>query len=189
MERDRLTAFTDGVLAIIVTIMVLELRPPEGAAFADLFALCPKFLGYLLSFVYIAIYWNNHHHMFQAVQKVTGGALWANMHLLFWISLIPFVTDWMGERFAAIPVATYGVVLMSAGAAYFILSRVLLASAGPTSLLARALGRDVKGIASLVIYALAVAVALFAPWLACALYVVVALLWLVPDQRIERLLG
>jgi uncharacterized membrane protein len=189
MHKGRLEAFSDGVLAIIITIMVLELRQPPGSDLAALGAAAPKLLLYLLSFVFIGIYWNNHHHMLQAAQRVTGGALWANMHLLFWLSLIPFVTDWMGEHFAPIPVATYGIVLLSAGAAYFILSRVLLASHGPTSLLARAIGRDAKGIASLVIYAVAVGVALVAPWLACALYVVVALLWLVPDRRIERLLA
>ena len=189
MTKGRLEAFTDGVIAILITILVLELRAPHGADLAALQPLVPTALSYVLTFVFIAIYWNNHHHMFQAVQRVTGGALWANMHLLFWLSLIPFVTDWMGEHFASIPVAAYGMVLISAAAAYFILSRVLLASHGSTSLLARAIGRDAKGIASLVIYAVAVAVALVAPWLACALYVVVALLWLVPDQRIERLLA
>jgi uncharacterized membrane protein len=189
MHKGRLEAFSDGVMAIIITIMVLELPVPPGSDLAALGVAAPKLLIYLLSFVLIAIYWNNHHHMFQAVQRVTGGALWANLHLLFWLSLIPFVTDWMGEHFAAIPVAAYGVVLISAGSAYFILSRVLLASHGPTSLLARALGRDTKGIASLVIYAVAVGVALVAPWLACALYAVVELLWLVPDRRIERLLS
>jgi len=188
MDKSRLEAFSDGVLAIIITIMVLELRLPTGADLAALEAVAPRLLSYLLSFVFIGIYWNNHHHMFQAARRVTGAALWANLHLLFWLSLIPFVTDWMGEHFAPIPVAAYGVVLISAGSAYYILSRVLLATHGPGSLLARALGRDAKGIVSLAIYALAVGLALVEPRLACALYVVVALIWLVPDRRIERLL-
>jgi len=188
MHKGRLEAFSDGVIAIIITVMVLELHMPTSAGLPALRAVAPKLLLYLLSFVFVAIYWNNHHHMFQAARRVNGAALWANMHLLFWLSLIPFVTDWMGERFGPIPVAAYGVVMISAAIAFYILSRVLLAVNGPDSPLARALGRDHKAIASLVIYAVAVALALARPWLAVALYVVVALIWLVPDRRIERVL-
>ena len=188
MHKNRLEAFSDGVLAIIITIMVLELHTPNGASLAALGAAAPKLLLYLLSFVFIAIYWNNHHHMLQAVQRVTGAALWANLALLFWLSLIPFVTDWMGEHFEPLPVAAYGLALLLAAASYFVLSRVLLAAHGPDSLLARALGRDEKGIASLVIYVAAVILAFHRPQLACALYVLVALIWLVPDRRIERVL-
>jgi len=188
MHKGRLEAFSDGVLAIIITIMVLELHMPEGADIAALREAAPKLLTYLLSFVFVGIYWNNHHHMLQVTQRVNGAALWANMHLLFWLSLIPFVTDWMGEHFAPLPVAAYGAVLLAAGTAYFILSRVLLTAHGDDSLLARALSRDVKGVASLLIYMAAVGLALFRPAVACALYVVVALMWLVPDRRIEALL-
>jgi len=188
MHKGRLEAFSDGVLAIIITIMVLELHMPDGADLPALQAAAPKLLTYLLSFVFIGIYWNNHHHMLQVTQRVNGAALWANMHLLFWLSLIPFVTDWMGEHFAPLPVAAYGVVLLASGTAYFILSRVLLAAHGDDSVLARALSRDVKGVASLLIYTAAVVIAFFRPAFACALYVVVALLWLVPDRRIESLL-
>lgn len=188
MHKGRLEAFSDGVLAIILTVMVLELHVPTAADLPALRAVTPKLLLYLLSFLFIAIYWNNHHHMFQAARRVSGAALWANMHLLFWLSLIPFVTDWMGERFGPIPVAAYGVVLISAGTAYYILSRVLLAVNGPGSALARAVGRDRKGLASLGIYAVAVGLALARPMIAVALYVVVALMWLVPDPRIERIL-
>ncbi|HTT68357.1 MAG TPA: TMEM175 family protein [Gemmatimonadales bacterium] len=189
MRKSRLEAFSDGVLAIIITIMVLELRVPADANLAALAAVAPKILGYLLSFVFIAIYWNNHHHMLQAVERVNGAALWANMHLLFWLSLIPLVTSWMGQRFEALPVAAYGVVLLAAAIAYFTLSRVLLAAHGPDSLLARAVGRDAKGIVSVLIYVAAVGLAFVRPAFACALYVVVALMWLIPDRRIERLLA
>ena len=188
MHKGRLEALSDGVFAIIITIMVLELHMPQGASLAALAAVTPKLFTYLLSFAFIAIYWNNHHHMLQATNRVNGAALWANLHLLFWLSLIPFVTDWMGEHFEPLPVAAYGVALISAGTAYFILSRVLVAAHGPDSLLARAFGRDVKGVVSLVTYAVAVALAFISPRTACALYVVVALLWLAPDRRIERLL-
>jgi uncharacterized membrane protein len=188
MHKGRLEAFSDGVLAIIITVMVLELHTPGGRDLAALAAVAPKLLLYLLSFVFLGIYWNNHHHMLQAAQRVTGTALWANMHLLFWLSLIPFVTDWMGEHFGPLPVAAYGVVLLGSGTAYFILSRVLLGTHGPDSLLARALSRDVKGIVSLLIYLVAVMLAVFRPAWSCALYVVVALIWLVPDRRIEKLL-
>jgi uncharacterized membrane protein len=188
VHKSRLEAFSDGVFAVIITIMVLELHVPAGASLAALGVAAPTILGYLLSFVFIAIYWNNHHHMLQAVERVNGAALWANMHLLFWLSLIPFVTSWMGDHFEPLPVAAYGVVLLASGSAYFILARVLLAAHAPDSLLARALGRDAKGVASLLIYVTAVGVAFFRPAIACGLYVVVAMMWLVPDRRIERLL-
>jgi uncharacterized membrane protein len=190
MSKGRLEAFSDGVLAIIITIMVLELKVPHGADVAALRPLFPVFLSYLLSFIYIGIYWNNHHHMLHAATKVTGGILWANLHLLFWLSLVPFVTAWMGENhFAATPVALYGVVLFMAGCAYFILAQTLAAHHGKDSKLARALGKDVKGITSVVIYAVAIAVASSSPAVAGGLYVVVALMWLVPDRRIERVLA
>ena len=188
MHKGRLEAFSDGVLAVIITIMVLELHMPAGATFEALWVVAPKLFLYLLSFVFIAIYWNNHHHMLQAAQRVNGAALWANMHLLFWLSLVPFVTGWMGESFQPVPVACYGMVLLMSGVAYFTLSRILLAAHGPDSLLARALGRDLKGVASLVIYAIAVVLAFFSPPASCALYVVVAVIWLAPDPRIERVL-
>ena len=188
MHKGRVEAFSDGFLAIIITVMVLELHTPGGGDLAALAAAAPKLLLYLLSFVFLAIYWNNHHHMLQAAERVTGTALWANMHLLFWLSLIPFVTSWMGEHFGPLPVAAYGVVMLASGSAYFILSRVLLGTHGPESLLARALRRDVKGVASLLIYLVAALAAVFKPALSCALYVVVALIWLVPDRRIETLL-
>jgi uncharacterized membrane protein len=190
MSKGRLEAFSDGVLAIIITIMVLELKVPHGADVAALRPLFPVFLSYLLSFIYIGIYWNNHHHMLHAATKVTGGILWANLHLLFWLSLVPFVTAWMGENhFAATPVALYGVVLFMAGCAYFILAQTLAAHHGKDSKLARALGKDVKGITSVVIYAVAIAVASSSPAVAGSLYVIVALMWLVPDRRIERVLA
>ncbi len=189
MHKGRLEAFSDGVIAILITIMVLELKLPAGHDLAALATVTPRLGTYLLSFVFIAIYWNNHHHMLQAVERVNGAALWANMHLLFWLSLIPFATGWMNEHFDPLPVAAYGVVLISCGTAYFILARVLVAAHGPQSRLARAIGEDFKGVLSLVIYAAAVGVAYFRPWMACALYVVVALIWLVPDRRIERVLA
>ena len=188
MHKGRLEAFSDGVLAIIITVMVLELHEPGGGSLADLQAAVPKLLLYLLSFVFLGIYWNNHHHMFQAVQRVTGGVLWANMHLLFWLSLVPFVTNWMGEHFGPVPVAAYGAVLSAAGVAYYILSRLLLHAHGPDSLLAKAIGNDVKGVVSVIIYLLGIGLARFQPAVSCALYVVVALVWLVPDRRIESLL-
>jgi uncharacterized membrane protein len=186
MERDRLCAFTDGVMAIIVTIMVLELRPPDGAAFADLLALCPKFLGYVLSFVYIAIYWNNHHHFFHLVKRVDGAILWANIHLLFWLSLVPFTTAWMGEHvFEAVPTATYGASLLAAGLAWYVMQVVIIRAQGPDSPLRRALGRDLKGKLSPWIYLVGVVLAFVWPPAAYAIYAGVALTWLVPDRRIE----
>ncbi len=187
MTRGRLEAFSDGVMAIIITIMVLELRPPHGAQLADLRPLVPKFLSYVMSFIYLAIYWNNHHHLFHVVRQVNGRVLWANLHLLFWLSLVPFVTGWMGENhFAALPVAAYGGVLLCAAITYYILTLALLACHGPNSPLAAALGRDFKGKVSIAIYVAAIVSAALQPLLACALYVFVALMWLVPDQRMER---
>lgn len=189
MSKGRLEAFSDGVLAIILTIMVLEMKVPHGSELHELTPLFPVFLSYLLSFIYIGIYWNNHHHMLHAASRVTGGALWANLHLLFWLSLVPFVTGWMGENhFAPVPVALYGLVLFMAGCAYYILARVLAKSHGPQSKLAIALGKDIKGLASVIIYAVAIALSFFSAPLAGSLYVIVALMWLIPDRRIERVL-
>jgi len=189
LKKSRLEAFSDGVLAIIITIMVLELRVPLQPTLAALLPLWPKILSYAMSFVFIGIYWNNHHHLWHVVERVNGAVLWANLHLLFWLSLVPFVTEWMGaNHFAAAPVAVYGVVLLGSGCAYFIMTRVLLASHAPDSLLARALGSDFKGRISVVIYAAAIVLAFRLPWLAGVLYGVVAVIWLVPDRRIERLL-
>jgi len=186
MSKGRLEAFSDGVLAIILTIMVLELEVPHTAGLDALVPLAPKFLSYVLSFVYIGIYWNNHHHLWQAAKGVNGPILWANMHLLFWLSLIPFVTGWMGEnRFATVPVVFYGGVLWFAGLAYYILTRAMIAHHGQASVLAAAIGKDTKGLWSLYIYTVAIALAFAAAWLAALLYVVVAIIWLVPDRRIE----
>ena len=189
MKKSRLEAFSDGVLAIIITIMVLELRVPHEPTLAALGMMWPKLLSYLLSFVFVGIYWNNHHHLWQVVERVNGSVLWANLHLLFWLSLVPLVTAWMGENhFAAAPVAVYGVVLLGSGLAYYVMSRVLLANHPPDSLLARALGSDFKGRISLLIYAAAIAVAFALPWLAGMLYASVAVMWLVPDRRIEKIM-
>ena len=187
MSKGRLEAFSDGVLAIIITIMVLELTVPHEADLAALLPLVPVFLSYALSFVFIGIYWNNHHHLLQATRQIDGRVLWANMHLLFWLSLIPFATGWMGEnQFAAWPVALYGAVLLLAAIAYTILFRVLVALHGKDSVLGTALGRDFKGKVSLGIYLVAIPLALVNSWLACALYVLVAIMWLIPDRRIEK---
>jgi uncharacterized membrane protein len=189
MSKGRLEAFSDAVIAIALTIMVLELRAPHGDDLAALGPLLPAFLSYVLSFVFLGIYWNNHHHLLQAVGKVDGRVLWANMHLLFWLSLIPFSTAWMGENhFSAWPVAVYGVVLLFAGCAYFILTRVLIGSDSRNATLATAVGEDFKGKASVAIYALAIPLAFVRPWLAWTLYVVVAVMWLIPDRRIENAL-
>jgi uncharacterized membrane protein len=185
MDKGRLEAFSDGVIAIIITIMVLELRPPKEPTVEALRPVVPVFLTYVLSFVFVAIYWNNHHHLIQAADRVSGRVLWANMHLLFWLSLVPFVTHWMGGAFGAVPAAAYGVVMLLAGCAYYLLTRALVADHGPESALAAAVGRDAKGIASVVIYVVAVALAFVEPWVACGLYVVVAVMWLIPDRRIE----
>ncbi len=190
MSKGRIEAFSDGVIAIIITIMVLELSAPHGTDLAALRPLIPVFLSYVLSFVFVGIYWNNHHHLLQAVRQVNGATLWANLHLLFWLSLIPFATGWMGENdFAAWPVALYGLVLLLAGSAYFILSRVLIAHHGQESALATAIGGDFKGMVSLVLYTLAIVLAFINSWLACALYVLVAIIWLIPDRRIEKTLA
>ena len=190
MGKGRLEAFSDGVIAIIITIMVLEMKVPQGADLHALRPLIPLVLSYVLSFVFVGIYWNNHHHLLQAVRHVNGHVLWANLHLLFWLSLIPFVTGWMGQNhFAAWPVALYGAVLLSAGCAYFILTRTLIAHHGRESALATALGRDVKGKISLVCYAVAIPLSFVHAWLAWALYVLVAVMWLIPDRRIEKVLA
>ncbi|MSO20894.1 MAG: DUF1211 domain-containing protein [Acidobacteria bacterium] len=190
MTKGRLEAFSDGVIAIIITIMVLELKVPQGADFAALAPLAPVFLSYVLSYAHLGIYWNNHHHMLQAAQKVNGPILLANLHLLFWLSLVPFVTGWMGENhFAALPVALYGMVLLLSGIAYFILARALTAHHGTDSRLAVALGRDFKGKLSIAIYAVAVPLSFVNPWIAFALYTLVALMWFIPDRRIENTLA
>ena len=190
MGKGRLEAFSDGVLAIIITIMVLELKVPHDPTMAALEKLWPVFLSYVLSFVYVGIYWNNHHHMLHAVHKVSGAILWANLHLLFWLSLFPFVTGWMGENhFAAVPSGVYGFVLLMAGFAFWTLQQIIIASQGRESLLKRAVGSDWKGKSSLLIYAIAIPTALYwSQWLAQCLYVFVALMWLVPDRRVERVI-
>jgi len=186
----RLEAFSDGVIAIIITIMVLELKVPQGTELSALRPLIPVFGSYVLSFVFIGIYWNNHHHMLHAAGKVNGRILWTNLHLLFWLSLIPFVTGWMGESgFGVVPVALYGTVLLMAGLAYYVLARALAAHHGRDSKLAQAMGKDTKGVASLVIYATAIPLSFVNPWIAFSLYVVVALIWFIPDRRIERVLA
>ena len=187
MGKNRMEAFSDGVLAIIITIMVLEMKVPHGEGLAALRPLIPVILSYILSFVYIGIYWNNHHHLLQATRHVSGGVLWANLHLLFWLSLFPFVTGWMGENhFAALPSALYGGVLLMAAVAYAILVQAIIAADDGESLVARAIGRDIKGYASIALYALAIPMAFLGHWIAQGLYVLVALLWLVPDRRIEK---
>jgi uncharacterized membrane protein len=190
MGTGRLEAFSDGVIAIIITIMVLELRPPHGATLADLRPLLPVFLSYVLSFVYLGIYWNNHHHMLHVTRHVDGAVLWSNLLLLFVLSLVPFTTAWMGENHGApTPTAVYGVALLLAGISYYILQRAILRLEGPRSTLASAIGRDLKGKLSPVGYVLAIPLAFVQEWLAWTLYVVVALIWLVPDRRIERIVS
>jgi uncharacterized membrane protein len=187
MNKGRLEAFSDGVIAIIITIMVLELKVPHGASLSDLEPLLPVFLSYILSFVNVGIYWNNHHHMLHACRHVSAGVLWANLHLLFWLSLMPFTTGWMGENhFAALPTAVYGGVLFMAANAYLLLQRAIIRVDGPDSPLARAVGRDRKGFVSWLGYFLAIPIAFVRPWIADALYVLVVLMWLIPDRRIER---
>ena len=187
MGKGRLEAFSDGVIAIIITIMVLELKAPHGTKLAALLPLIPVFFSYVLSFVYVGIYWNNHHHMLHAVNQVDGRILWANLHLLFWLSLIPFVTAWMGEnRFEAVPVALYGVVLLMCSMAYSFLAHALIAHHGKNSPLALALGKDQKGLASMFLYALAIPLSLWHAWLGFAIYTGVAIIWFVPDRRIEK---
>lgn len=190
MGKGRLEAFSDGVLAIIITIMVLELKVPHGEDLAALKPLIPAFLSYVLSFIYIGIYWNNHHHMLHATPSVNGAILWANLHLLFWLSLVPAATDWMGENhFAPAPTALYGVPLLMAAFAYWLLQRTIVARHGRDSLLATALGGDLKGKLSPILYLVAIPAAFVRPWIAGALYVLVALIWLIPDRRIEKALA
>jgi uncharacterized membrane protein len=189
MGRNRLEAFSDGVLAIIITIMVLELRVPHDASLAGLQPLWGVFLSYILSFLYLGIYWNNHHHMLHTVRGVTGGILWANLHLLFWLSLVPFVTGWMGENhFARVPTAAYGVILLMAAMAYWMLQRIIIRSQGANSLLRTAVGHDWKGKLSPALYVIGILAALVAPYFAGVIYALVAVMWLVPDRRIERVL-
>ncbi|GAB3347520.1 TMEM175 family protein [Lysobacter tyrosinilyticus] len=189
MGKNRLEAFSDGVIAIIITIMVLEMKVPHGDTLASLRPILPVFLSYVLSFVYVGIYWNNHHHMLHASTKVSGAVLWANLHLLFWLSLFPFATGWMGENhFAAWPSALYGVVLLMAACAYWILQQAIIATEGSNSLLKSALGNDWKGRVSPLLYLTGIASTFWLPWIALSIYVLAALLWLVPDRRIERAL-
>jgi len=189
MEKNRLEAFSDGVIAIIITIMVLELKVPHATGFAGLKPLVPVFLSYVLSYIYVGIYWNNHHHLLHSTRQVTGGILWANLHLLFWLSLFPFMTGWMGENhLASVPSAVYGFVLLMAALAYYILQCTIIAQQGHNALLASAIGKDWKGKISPTLYFIAIPLAFVSPWIANGLYVVVALIWLVPDRRIERAL-
>jgi uncharacterized membrane protein len=189
MGKTRLEAFSDGVIAIIITIMVLEMKVPHGETVDALLPLFPVFLSYILSFVYVGIYWNNHHHMLHTVKRVSGSVLWANLHLLFWLSLFPFATGWLGENhFAALPSALYGMVLLMAACAYFILQHAIISSEGEESLLKAAVGRDRKGKASLVLYVIAVIVAFWLTWVAQLIYIAVAIMWLIPDRRIENAL-
>ena len=189
MQKNRLEAFSDGVLAIIITIMVLELKVPHSVELAALKPLLPVFLSYVLSFIYVGIYWNNHHHLFHSTKHVSGGILWANMHLLFWLSLFPFTSGWMGENhLAPTPMAVYGFVLLMAAIAYYVLQRAIINQQGRDSLLASALGGDWKGKLSPVLYFIAIPLAFVSPWIASGLYVFVALIWFIPDRRIERVL-
>ncbi len=190
MGKSRFEAFSDGVIAIIITIMVLELKAPKGESINALMPLVPAFLSYVLSFVYVGIYWNNHHHMLQTCRKVTGPMLWANLHLLFWLSLFPFATAWMGENhFGAAPSAVYGLVLLMAAVAYWVLQQIIIASHGRDSILKKAIGRDWKGKLSPLIYTIAILTAFRSQWMSQGLYVLVALVWLVPDKRIEKALA
>ena len=187
MSKTRLEAFSDGVIAILITIMVLEFRTPEGHDWTALGPLAPKFSAYLLSFVFLGIYWNNHHHMFHLTKHVTGGMLWANLHLLFWLSLVPFATAWMGEtHLAPVPTAVYGAILLFAGVAYYILKTAIIASQGAHSSLKAAVGSDTKGKISPVLYLIAIPIAFVNAWISAAIYVAVALMWLAPDPRIEK---
>jgi uncharacterized membrane protein len=190
VHKNRLEAFSDGVLAIIITIMVLEIKVPHGDTLDTLGPLLPVFFSYVLSFIYVGIYWNNHHHMLHAARKVSGGVLWANLHLLFWLSLLPFASGWMGENhFAPLPSALYGSVLLMAGFAYWLLARAIIKADGADSLLAKAIGHDSKGNASVVLYLVAIPLTFFSQWIAQAIYVAVALVWLIPDRRIEKALA
>jgi uncharacterized membrane protein len=190
MGKTRLEAFSDGVLAILITIMVLELKVPHGSSFSDLVPVLPTFLSYVLSFIYIGIYWNNHHHMLHTVTCVSASILWANLHLLFWLSLFPFVTAWMGENhFDSAPAAAYGIVMLGAGIAYFVLQRRIIVAQGENSLLKRAIGRDLKGKLSPILYLLAIISTLFEHRIAFGLYILVAIMWFIPDKRIERVVN
>ena len=189
MGTGRLEAFSDGVMAIIITIMVLEMKVPHGDRLHDLLPVLPVFLSYILSFIYVGIYWNNHHHMLHATTRVTGAILWANLHLLFWLSLFPFATHWMGENhFSAVPTAVYSVVLLMAAIAYYLLERAIIHAEGPDSILQRAIGRDWKGKLSPLLYIAAIVATLVSPWIAEAILVAAALIWLIPDRRIEKVL-
>ncbi len=189
MVKNRMEAFFDGVVAIIITIMVLEMKVPHGESIETLSPLIPVLMSYVLSFIYLGIYWNNHHHMMHACERVTGSMLWANLHLLFWLSLVPFTTGWMGEnQFATLPVAAYGVVLLMAAVAYWILQQRIIASQGEGSVLKRAIGKDWKGTLSPVLYVVAIIGAFLSSWISMAIYILVALMWVVPDRRIERVL-
>jgi uncharacterized membrane protein len=189
MGKNRLEAFSDGVIAIIITIMVLEMKVPHGDRIDDLLPVLPVFLSYVLSFVYVGIYWNNHHHMLHASTTVTGAMLWANLHLLFWLSLFPFATGWMGENhFTAVPTALYGVVLLMAAVAYYLLQRAIIRAQGPHSILKRAIGRDWKGKLSPLLYVTAIGTTIWSPWVAEMIFVTAALIWLIPDRRIENVL-
>ena len=190
MSKGRMEAFSDGVLAVIITIMVLEMRPPHPTGLAALGSVAPVFLSYILSFIYVGIYWSNHHHLLHAVKRVNGAALWANLDLLFWLSLIPFTTAWLGESHLAIwPVTVYGIVMLLAALAYYILAKVLMAAQKGRSLLAEAIGSDRKTVVSLAVYAVSISLGFIRPWIACAGYVIVAIVWLIPDRRIERILS
>jgi uncharacterized membrane protein len=190
MNKNRLEAFSDGVFAIIITIMVLALKIPPGAEFSSLLPVIPVFFSYILSFLFLGIYWNNHHHMLHTVKHVTGGILWSNLHLLFWLSLFPFVTGWMGENYlSSATLALYGIVLFCAAAAYFILQRVIIRSQGKESILARAVGSDIKGKASPLLYIAGITISFISPFFAGVIYMIVAIIWLVPDRRIEHILG
>jgi len=187
MNKERMTAFSDGVIAIIITIMVLELKVPHGSELVELRPVLPVFLSYIMSFVYLGIYWNNHHHLLQAVNKVNGKILWANLHLLFWLSLIPFVTGWIGENeLKTWPAALYGIVLLGAAIAYFVLTKCLIAHHGKNSVIAKAIGRGFKDSLSVVIYVLAILLSFLNPWISVALYIIVAIMWFTPDPRIEK---
>ncbi|MNF35727.1 hypothetical protein D3C84_166060 [compost metagenome] len=190
MNKNRLEAFSDGVLAIIITIMVLEIKVPHGENFSDLLPLFPKFLSYILSFIYVGIYWNNHHHLLQSLTKVNGKILWANLHLLFWLSLIPVSTGWMGEHnFAKAAITLYGVILFMAAVAFWLLQNIIISSEGKHSLLAKALGKNLKGKSSNILYLAAIIISFFNQWIAAAIYVIVALIWLIPDERIEKVIN
>jgi len=190
MGKDRLAAFSDGVIAIIITIMVLELKVPHGADWQVLAGVAPNFVSYVLSFIYLAIYWNNHHHLFQTVTRIDGLILWANCHLLFWLSLIPAATAWMGDNFLGpVPTAVYGAILLMPAIAYLLLQKAILRKQGARSILAKALGQDLKGKLSALLYFAGIALAFVNPWMSIALYVLVAAIWLVPDRRIERAIG